>query len=156
MSVSWLIHIIQFTHFLSYFSICTSNLSDFSKSPSLNNFGPNLTVIFIPGSLNCPDQARARQVNNKQFGIELSQVSFKIIISDQFIKCYQDSEEVETGSPSSSNNFDCGQTVSPNDQEISCGEHASSFTKTPENSQCLWHFNVKYTAIQIRSSFCMI
>ena len=31
-------------------SICTSNLSDFSKSPSINNFGPNLTIIFIPGS----------------------------------------------------------------------------------------------------------
>ena len=71
----------------------------------------------------------------------------KTIISDNCcfkhaIVLSQGSEEVDTGSPPSSNNFDCGQTVSPNDQEISCGEHASSFTKTPENSQCLWHFNV--------------
>ena len=35
------------------FSFCTSNLSAFDSSTDLHNFGPNITVIFIPGVLNC-------------------------------------------------------------------------------------------------------
>ena len=34
-------------------SFCTSNLSAFDSSSDLHNFGPNITVIFIPGALNC-------------------------------------------------------------------------------------------------------
>ena len=34
-------------------SFCTSNLSAFDASTDLHNFGPNITVIFIPGALNC-------------------------------------------------------------------------------------------------------
>ena len=34
-------------------SFCTSNLSAFDSSADLQNFGPNITLIFVPGALNC-------------------------------------------------------------------------------------------------------
>ena len=79
------------------YRICSSNLSDFSESPTINNFGPNLTMIFIPGSMGCPEASRAIAVNNKQFSVEVSQD--------------------EESSPSSANPtqegnvFDCGKSV---------------------------------------------
>ena len=50
--------------------ICSSNLSDFTKSPSFNNFGPNITLIYIPGSVSCPE--RSSRSSSKQFGVELT------------------------------------------------------------------------------------
>ena len=117
---------------LCLFSICTSNLSDFSKSPSINNFGPNLTIIFIPGSINCPDQQRARNVNNKKFGVDIS-------MSDDTNTGAGGGDTDDTGS-----SFDCGEMVAPKDTEISCGESPSTFAKNSEDNKCLWHFFVSF------------
>merc|ERR1712226_934081 len=53
--------------------VCTSNLTAFDASTDLQNFGPNITLIFIPGTLNCSNPERARRINNKQFSIEVTQ-----------------------------------------------------------------------------------
>ena len=77
------------------YRICSSNLSDFSASPTLNNFGPNLTLIFIPGSMGCPEPARASQVNNKQFSVEVS----------------QEEPSPASSSANQDHGFDCGKSV---------------------------------------------
>ena len=38
--------------------------------------------------------------------------------------------------------FDCGTSVAPADEELSCGEQNPSFHMSAENRQCLWHFYV--------------
>ena len=102
-------------------------MSDFSKSPSINNFGPNITIIFIPGAINCPDQARARAVNDKTFGVDIS----------------TDTDDDTAGGEAGSS-FDCGEMVEPRDTEISCGEPRNHYTKKSEDHKCLWHFYVKF------------
>ena len=40
------------------------------------------------------------------------------------------------------NSFDCGTSVAPLDEEMSCGEQNPSFKRSTEDKQCLWHFYV--------------
>ncbi len=37
---------------------CSSNVTAYLASPLLQNYGPNLTLIFIPGTLNCSNTSR--------------------------------------------------------------------------------------------------
>ena len=117
------------------FSVCSSNLSDWSKSPSFNNFGPNITLIFIPGSVSCPDLAKADEAS---FGVE---------ISAEEEAGSQDTGKGESGEEPPASSFDCGDmAVTPDDEEISCGEERDKYfsdTTTSTDKQCLWHFNVR-------------
>ena len=38
--------------------------------------------------------------------------------------------------------YDCGESVTPDDSELSCGETSPSYYSNKENKQCLWHFHV--------------
>ena len=82
-------------------SVCSSNLTEFAQSESLHNWGPNITFIFIPGSLNCSDPTLARSLNaGKSFAIE--------------IELGAPEETVESGAAASSQQYDCGQSVGGN------------------------------------------
>ena len=94
-----------FSYFTAFLRVCTSNLSDFSQSPAINNFGPNLTLIFIPGTMDCPEPERAQEINTKQFSVEVTQ-------------------EDDTATSSQENNlFDCGESVVHNQHEVLSPEH---------------------------------
>ena len=93
-----------FSYFIAFLRVCTSNLSDFSQSPAINNFGPNLTLIFIPGTMDCPEPERAQEINTKQFSVEVTQ------------------DDTATSSQES-NLFDCGESVVHNQNEVMNPEH---------------------------------
>ena len=79
------------------YRICSSNLSEFSESPTLNNFGPNLTLIFIPGAMGCPERTRASEVSTKQFSVEVTQ---------------DEASQPSSPNPEQGGNlFDCGKSV---------------------------------------------
>jgi len=108
---------------------CSSNLSEFAKSNSFNNFGPNLTFIFIPGSLNCSDPAKARSINRKQFSIEISE---------------RDSEEETTPAETpqeESSYYDCGKSVTQDMSYLSCGEEEPVYATDENSRKCFWHFH---------------
>jgi len=107
---------------------CTSNLSAFDSSTDLHNFGPNITVIFIPGVLNCSNPDRARQVNKKQFSIEVSQE-----VEEEDASNGISPEEVEP-------QYDCGKSEQPNIEDVACGLELPHSSANRENHNCFWHF----------------
>eukprot|EP00090_Calanus_glacialis_P021303 TRINITY_DN32878_c0_g1_i1.p1 TRINITY_DN32878_c0_g1~~TRINITY_DN32878_c0_g1_i1.p1 ORF type:complete len:846 (+),score=251.22 TRINITY_DN32878_c0_g1_i1:28-2565(+) len=108
---------------------CSSNLSEFAKSNSFNNFGPNLTFIFIPGTLNCSDPAKARSINSKQFSIEISERDSE-----------EDTTEAETQQEESSY-YDCGKSVTQDMSYLSCGEEQPVYATDDTSRKCFWHFH---------------
>ncbi|XP_023331455.1 uncharacterized protein LOC111703668 isoform X2 [Eurytemora carolleeae] len=100
---------------------CTSNLSLYNSwAEKYLSYGPNLTFIFIPGSLNCTNQLAAKQVNFKQFSVELSQNT-----SD-------DAGEKQTF-------FNCGAEIEQDETDYNCGEEAPEYSVFPTNHSCFWH-----------------
>lgn len=92
-------------------------------------------MIFIPGSVSCPDLAKADEAS---FGVE---------ISAEEEAGSQDTGKGESGEEAPASSFDCGDVaVTPDDEEISCGEERDKYfsdTTTSTDKQCLWHFNVR-------------
>ena len=111
-------------------SFCTSNLSAFDSSSDLHNFGPNITVIFIPGALNCSipvlffcnhlchynssqsshhDRTRRGRSTQSSSGkltpiLPFDISSFSIEVSQEVTEDSDPSEEVEP-------QYDCGKSV---------------------------------------------
>ena len=108
-------------------SFCTSNLSAFDSSSDLHNFGPNITVIFIPGALNCSipvlilqplynssqsshhDRTRRGRSTQSSSGkltpiLPFDILSFSIEVSQEVTEDSDPSEEVEP-------QYDCGKSV---------------------------------------------
>ena len=106
------------------FSVCSSNLSDWSKSPSFNNFGPNITLIFIPGSVSCPDLAKADEAS---FGVE---------ISAEEEAGSQDTGKGESGEEPLASSFDCGMWPSrPTMRRSAAGRRGINTFRTPQLRQ---------------------
>merc|ERR1712179_812836 len=103
---------------------CFSNLSEFAKSNSFSNYGPNLTFIFIPGTLNCSNPTKARSINTKQFSIEITQRE-------------ADEEEATTAT----NYYDCGKSVTQDMSYLSCGEDHPVYGTDQSSKNCFWHFH---------------